>query len=233
MIKKNPVKGTCRILRCNERTDSRGLCKDHCAYCRNHGLLKLYGTPVVNKLIKNMKLRKKFVKGKCRIFRCAKPADSLELCKSHYNHCRYHNTLKTFGGPPVNEKISNLKVKKKITTSICRIVDCYVKTNSRGLCTRHYAYCRANDLIDLYGAPTYRHEKTDLEIDPEVGPYQCRIIQEGKLCHRKICIRGLCHAHYNMFSRKGTLSKFALAPYTNGKRAIGVRDYDYDNIGGF
>ncbi|MEE9581049.1 MAG: hypothetical protein V3V74_07030 [Nitrosomonadaceae bacterium] len=129
----------------------------------------------------------------------------------------------------MHEKITNLKVKKNPVKGICRILHCSGKTAARGLCVRHYRYCLAYELFDLYGAPPYRHEKTNLKVNTLVGPYACRITTEGEACHRKIYIRGLCHAHYNMFQRKGTLDKFALVPYVNGKRAIGVRDYDYDN----
>ena len=123
-----------------------------------------------------------------------------------------------------------LKIKKNPKKSVCRVMRCTSKCEGRGLCKFHYRRCSYHGLLDVYGVPAYRGKVVrEYKINKKAGPYVCRMTIDGENCLNKIYIRGLCHKHYNKYHRDGKLNKFALPRYANPKRAIGVRDYDYDN----
>jgi len=122
-----------------------------------------------------------------------------------------------------------LRIKKHRTRKVCGIFRCTSKCEGRGLCILHYQYCSTHNLLDVYGVPAYRGKKHNLTVNKDEDPFKCRTLKEGEKCTSKVYSRGLCHVHYNMFFRRGTLNKMGLSPYANPKQKIGVRDYDYDN----
>ncbi len=134
--------------------------------------------------------------------------------------------LKDYG--PVYKPIV-LKIKKHTSRAVCRVLRCTSKCEGRGLCQKHYKFCAYRGLLEMYGVPPYRGSDHIYKINKKAEPDECRIIKDEEICENKIYTRGLCHRHYNKYHRDGRLDKFALPPHANPKRAIGVRDYDYDN----
>lgn len=178
--------------------------------------------------------RKSGIKGVVWCSRYKKWIAQYQPNKKHY-WGGYHKTIKEAAKAreklveeygPVYEPIV-LKIKKHTTRSVCRIMRCTDKCEGRGLCKKHYRLCSYNDLLDTYGVPPYRGEHFSYKINKKAGPYVCRMIVDGENCQDKIYIRGLCKKHYNKCHREDRVEEFALPAYVNGKRAIGVRDYDY------
>lgn len=122
-----------------------------------------------------------------------------------------------------------LKIKKHTTRNVCRVLRCISKCQGRGLCKKHYRLCSYHDLLDIYGTAPYRGKRFSYKINKKADPHECRMIVDGENCQDKIYIRGFCKKHYNKCHRDGSLKQFALPPYANPKRAVGVRDYDYSN----
>lgn len=96
-IKKTPLKGICRIWRCERQTRARGLCHNHYGYIDRNGHLEMYGTERVGRSlspedsairIQKMRRAKRPKEGICHIIEgntaCKKQSRKRGMCQKHY-----------------------------------------------------------------------------------------------------------------------------------------------------
>ena len=106
------------------------------------------------------------------------------------------------------------RVKKTVKKSLCRIIEdgkgCSRETHCRGLCSKHHTYFLRWGLIDQYGAPKkfVYVEQSSYKVNKKAPKDQCRLIENGDICTRKVHGRGLCARHWLTLDRHGLHDKY-------------------------
>ncbi len=150
--------------------------------------------------------------GLCRLVvdgrSCTEQIYSRGVCKKHYDYLRKNGILDDFALPRSRRPKKMYKVKSVPEPGVCRVIEngvpCTKASKRRGLCLTHYAniWQRPDLNLDDFAKPVFKQE---FSRKPHPKPGICRIIQNGVPCNRKVKTRGLCAAHYAMFSRQREL----------------------------
>ena len=150
-LTKNKKRGQCRLTDngkiCRRKTHCRELCSRHHTYMLRLDLMAKWGGKLKYVYFKDntYEINKKTKPGKCRIEEngknCTRKVHGRGLCARHWLGFQRRDLLHKFGTASRKDP-RTFVLKSKFTRGICRVKEnafaCNTKSQSRGLCSKHY-----------------------------------------------------------------------------------------------
>jgi hypothetical protein len=220
--------GRCRAAEdgaaCPADAKFRGLCPRHYGAAKAHRVLDRIGLPPI-KLKHDLRLKAAGLlqPGICRVVvngePCPMPAERRGLCDRHYAAIWQRPDLRLDDFAAATITSGDFRARKRPLPDRCRIVErdvpCDEPPHARGMCKRHYAWLRANEMETFERLAERDRSSFIYTLRIRLRPGRCRAAENGHPCGEQHYCRGLCAHHYAvLFDQRELFDQIALPART-------------------